>query len=58
MAELGAPAHAIMSWSGHKTLAEAQEFTVKADRKRVLIGPEQKQNTVNQAKLSSKLERK
>lgn len=38
MAEAGAPVHAIMAWGGHTTMSEAQSYTAKADRKRLLIG--------------------
>lgn len=49
LAELGASAHVIMSWGGHKTLSEAQEYTARADRKRILIGGEQEKNLVKHA---------
>ncbi|MEP5732188.1 MAG: tyrosine-type recombinase/integrase [Sulfitobacter sp.] len=47
LAEVGASVHVIMAWGGHKTLSEAQEYIKSANVKRVLIGTEQDQNTVN-----------
>jgi len=47
IAEAGGSTGAIMSWGGHVTLAEAQRYTSKAERKRLLIGREQGENPVN-----------
>jgi len=47
VAESGGSAHAIMTWGGHKTLSEAEQYTREADRKKVLLGVERKQNPVN-----------
>jgi len=58
LAELGASVHVIMSWGGHKTLSEAQEYIKDANRKKVLIGTEQDRNTVNHHEPSSKLSEK
>lgn len=38
IAEAGGSTGAIMSWGGHVTMAEAQRYTDKAERKRLLIG--------------------
>lgn len=40
IAEAGGSAHAIMSWGGHVTIAEAQEYCRQADLSRLLIGQE------------------
>lgn len=37
LAEAGASAHEIMSVSGHRTLAEAQRYTLEADRRRLAV---------------------
>lgn len=37
IAEAGGSAHAIMSWGGHKTLSEAQEYIQTADRRRLVM---------------------
>jgi integrase/recombinase XerD len=47
IAESGGSAHAIMTWGGHKTLTEAEQYTRKADRRKVLLGTEHKPNPVN-----------
>lgn len=47
IAEAGGSAHAIMSWGGHRTLSEAEQYTREADRRRVLSGTERKPNPVN-----------
>lgn len=44
MAESGASVHAIMSWGGHVTLSEAQEYIATAERKRAVMGTEQDHN--------------
>lgn len=38
IAEAGGSAHAIMAWGGHVSLSEAEKYTTKVDRKRVLQG--------------------
>jgi len=48
IAEAGGSAHAIMAWSGQVSLSEAQHYTEKTDRKRLLRGTKQNQNAVNQ----------
>ncbi len=47
LAENGAPALAMMAWSGHKTLDEVQHYIIAAERKRAILGTEQDQNPVN-----------
>lgn len=37
IAEAGGSAHAIMSWGGHKTLSEAQEYVSSADQRRLIM---------------------
>lgn len=37
IAEAGGSAHAIMSWGGHKTMAEAQEYVREADARRLIM---------------------
>lgn len=49
IAEHGGSAHAIMAWGGHKTLAEAQRYTMATELKRLVMGTEQDQNEVNRA---------
>ncbi len=46
IAEAGGSTQAIMSWGGHKTLKEAEHYTVGASRKRLVMGGEQEQNDV------------
>lgn len=46
IAEAGGQAHAIMSWGGHKTLAEAQRYTQTANLRGLVIGAEQERNDV------------
>lgn len=36
MAEAGATAHQLMTWSGHESLEEAERYTKDADKKRML----------------------
>lgn len=38
IAEAGGSTQAIMSWGGHVTLAEAEDYTRSAERRRVLVG--------------------
>lgn len=38
LAERGAPALALMSWGGHKTLSEVQHYVEAAERKRAVMG--------------------
>lgn len=47
IAEAGGSAHAIMAWGGHATLSEAERYTRAANRKALIVGAEQEQNTVN-----------
>ncbi|MAO25770.1 MAG: hypothetical protein CMN15_00875 [Roseovarius sp.] len=47
IAEAGGSASAIMSWGGHKSLKEAEDYVSTANRKSVLIGTEQKQKSAN-----------
>lgn len=49
IAEAGGSAHAIMAWGGHSTLSEAERYTRAANRKAMIVGPEQEQNAVNAA---------
>lgn len=49
IAESGGPAHAIMTWGGHKTLSEAEGYTREADRRKVLLGTERNRNPVNRS---------
>ncbi|WP_299830742.1 tyrosine-type recombinase/integrase [uncultured Roseobacter sp.] len=37
IAEAGGSAHAIMSWGGHKTMSEAQEYVREADSRRLIM---------------------
>jgi integrase len=43
LAEAGASVHQIAAWTGHKSLSEVQGYTLEADRKRLLSGPEGEQ---------------
>lgn len=54
IAEAGGSAHAIKSWGGHKTLAEAAHYTESADAKRLVTGTEQEQNSVSLAERDTK----
>jgi len=45
IAEDGGDVHAIQSWGGHRSLAEAQHYISTADRKRSVLGEEQEQNS-------------
>lgn len=47
IAEAGGSASAIMSWGGHKSLSEAEDYISSANRKSVIIGTEQDQNSAN-----------
>jgi len=38
LAEAGATAHQIMAWTGHASLSEAELYTRKADKRRILSG--------------------
>ena len=49
IAESGGTTQAIMSWGGHKTLKEAEHYTLGVDRRRQVVGVEQEQNDVKQA---------
>lgn len=53
MAVNGATAHQIGAWLGHETLSETQRYAAKSDRRKMLEGPEQEQQTSNK---SEKLE--
>ncbi|QFQ88640.1 tyrosine-type recombinase/integrase [Paracoccus kondratievae] len=55
IAEAGGSAHAIKSWGGHKTLAEAAHYTQSADAKRLVTGTEQEQNSVSLAERDTKI---
>lgn len=44
LAEGGASAHQISSWTGHESLKEVDHYTKSADRRRAVIGTEQEQN--------------
>lgn len=46
IAEAGGSAHAIMAWGGHKTLAEVEEYTRSAAMKRLILGAEQTEDSV------------
>lgn len=45
LAELGWSEHKIGAWTGHTTLSEIVRYTRAANRKRIIAGPEQEQNT-------------
>ena len=47
IAEAGGSTQAIMSWGGSINPSAAELYTKKADRRRVLLGTERKQNPVN-----------
>ncbi|WP_343501625.1 tyrosine-type recombinase/integrase [Alloyangia pacifica] len=47
LAESGASTHQIGAWTGHESLSEISHYTKAADRKALLAGPEQEQNTGN-----------
>ena len=47
LAEGGATAHQISSWTGHETLKEVDHYTKSADRRRAVMGTEQVQNIGN-----------
>lgn len=49
LAEGGATAHQISSWTGHETLKEVDHYTKSADRRRAVIGTEQDQNIGNRS---------
>lgn len=49
LAEAGASVLKMQAWVGHVTLDEVQEYILRADRRRAILGPEQEQNTVNGA---------
>ncbi|NPD16117.1 site-specific integrase [Xinfangfangia sp. D13-10-4-6] len=49
LAEGGATAHQISSWTGHETLKEVDHYTKSADRRRAVIGTEQDRNIVNRS---------
>ena len=44
LAEAGATPHKIGAWTGHYSLQEVTHYTKKVDRKRAVMGTEQKQN--------------
>lgn len=58
IAEAGGSANAIMSWGGHKSLSEAEEYVKTADRKSVLLRTEQKRKTANMAGQSANTQRR
>ena len=58
IAEAGGSASAIMSWGGHKSLKEAEDYVSTANRKAVLIGTEQKQKSANKPRQSANKARK
>ena len=47
LAEIGASAHQIGAWTGHASLSEVSHYTRAADKKVILLGAEQEQNTGN-----------
>lgn len=47
LAEEGASVMKMQGWVGHTTLAEVEEYTRKAERRRAILGTERKQNPVN-----------
>ncbi|WP_171054115.1 site-specific integrase [Arenibacterium halophilum] len=53
IAEAGGSASAIMSWGGHKSLKEAEDYVSTANRKALLIGTEQKQKSANKSDKSA-----
>lgn len=48
LAEAGATVHQITAWTGHRTLKEAERYTRAAERRRAVMGTEQKPNDANQ----------
>ena len=49
LAEAGATAHQIAAWTGHESLSEVEHYAAKADRRRILSGPDQEQKCKPQA---------
>lgn len=47
MAENGATTHQNAAWLGHESLSETQRYAAKADRKRILAGPEPERQISN-----------
>lgn len=47
LAEAGATTHQIVAWTGHKTLKEAERYTVAANRRNAVIGTEGEQDLPN-----------
>jgi integrase len=45
LAEHGATAHQIMAWTGHESIAEAQRYARKADKRRILSGPDRERKS-------------
>ncbi|PWE32743.1 hypothetical protein DDZ14_08325 [Maritimibacter sp. 55A14] len=58
LAESGATAHQLGAWLGHESLKEIEHYARRADRRRILSGPEQEQNSSNSPKQSSKSAKK
>lgn len=47
LAEIGASTHWIMAWLGHLSIEEADLYTKRASRRRILEGTEQERNRGN-----------